>query len=193
MTLKKKNLIKIPSKVKVYYNSENNAVLIKDALNNKVIKFGTKLIYLQDSESKQISLYLTSLSHGSRTLSSKERSNSQRIGFPALRQALTNTSTNYCKKLKLFGVGYKVLLIKQLKENILHLKLGYSHSVYFKLPKNLSIEITKKNFLFLSGNSLEEVSSTAAAIRKLKLPEPYKGKGILYVDEKIQLKIGKKV
>merc|ERR1712238_179016 len=161
--------------------------------NNKVIKFGTKLIYLQDSESKQISLYLTSLSHGSRILSSKERSNSQRIGFPALRQALTNTSTNYCKKLKLFGVGYKVLLIKQLKENILHLKLGYSHSVYFKLPKNLSIEITKKNFLFLSGNSLEEVSSTAAAIRKLKLPEPYKGKGILYVDEKIQLKIGKKV
>merc|ERR1712238_218627 len=133
--------------------------------NNKVIKFGTKLIYLQDSESKQISLYLTSLSHGSRILSSKERSNSQRIGFPALRQALTNTSTNYCKKLKLFGVGYKVLLIKQLKENI----------------------------LFLSGNSLEEVSSTAAAIRKLKLPEPYKGKGILYVDEKIQLKIGKKV
>merc|ERR1712008_254931 len=156
MTLKKNKLIKIPSKVKVYYNSENNAVLIKGTLNNKVIKFGTKLIYLQDSESKQISLYLTSLSHGSRILSSKERSNSQRIGFPALRQALTNTSTNYCKKLKLFGVGYKVLLIKQLKENILHLKLGYSHSVYFKLPKNLSIEITKKNFLFLSGNSLEE-------------------------------------
>lgn len=193
MIFKKNKLIKIPNKVRVYYNAENNAVLIKGTLNNKVIKFGTKLIYSQDLKTKQISLYLTSLSHGFPILSLKERLNAQRIGFPVLKQALMNTSTNYCKKLKLFGVGYKASLIKQPDDNILHLKLGYSHSVYFKLPKNLSIEITKKNFLFLSGNSLEEVSSTAAAIRKLKLPEPYKGKGILYVDEKIQLKVGKKV
>lgn len=193
MVFKNKNSIKIPRNVKVYYDAEKNIVLIKSFANKNIISLGTKLVHLVDPITKQVVLYVSALSFNEQSSSMNTNKILQSIGLSCIKQALSDISTNSCKKLKLFGVGYKASLIKQSEATILHLKLGYSHSIYFKLPARLTIEVTKNNTLFLSGNSAEEVSSTAAAIRNLKTPEPYKGKGILYVDEKIQLKVGKKV
>ena len=193
MFFNKKNSIKIPRDVRVYYDAEKNIVFIKGSANKNIIPLGTKLIYLVDPTNKQVALYVSALSFNKLSSSSKTNKKLQSSGLSSIKQALSDISTNSCKKLKLFGVGYKASLIKQSEATILHLKLGYSHSIYFKLPSRLVIEVTKNNILFLSGNSVEEVFSTAAAIRNLKTPEPYKGKGILYVDEKIQLKVGKKV
>ena len=76
---------------------------------------------------------------------------------------------------------------------MLEFKLGYSHNIYFKIPKNLTVFCLKSDKIFISGNFYEYISQIASQIRSYKTPEPYKGKGILYENEKIFLKEGKKV
>ena len=110
-----------------------------------------------------------------------------------IKQMLLEMSSFFCKKLNLIGVGFRVSVLKVLDISLLHFKLGYSHSIYFKIPKNLKIFCLKANKLFIVGNSYQFVTQTAALIRSCKVPEPYKGKGILYATEKITLKEGKKV
>ncbi|MCX6813867.1 MAG: 50S ribosomal protein L6 [Candidatus Azambacteria bacterium] len=92
------------------------------------------------------------------------------------------------KKLEIEGVGFKA----QLQGNDLILNLGFSHPVIFKPPEGVKVSV-EKNTIIVSGISLELVGQTAANIRALKKPEPYKGKGIHYVGEVIRRKAGKKV
>lgn len=110
-----------------------------------------------------------------------------------LKQMLLDISLLFCKKLNLIGVGFRVSTLKVLGMDLLHFKLGYSHFIYFKIPKNLKIFCSKANKLFILGYSYLFVTQIAALIRSYKIPEPYKGKGILYTTEKITLKEGKKV
>lgn len=77
--------------------------------------------------------------------------------------------------------------------DLLHFKLGYSHHIYFRIPANLKICCLKANKLFVLGYSYLFVTQIASLIRSYKVPEPYKGKGIVYTTEKIILKEGKKV
>jgi len=92
------------------------------------------------------------------------------------------------KKLEIEGVGFRA----QLQGNDLVLNLGFSHPVIFKTPGNIKVSV-EKNTIIVSGVSKELVGQTAANIRALKKPEPYKGKGIHYVGEIIKRKAGKKV
>lgn len=92
------------------------------------------------------------------------------------------------KKLEIEGVGFKA----QMQDNDLSLNLGYSHPVVFKIPEGIKIDVVK-NTITISGFSKELVGQTAANIRSLKKPEPYKGKGIRYAGEIIRRKAGKKV
>ena len=92
------------------------------------------------------------------------------------------------KKLEIEGVGFKA----QIQGNDLVLNLGFSHPVVFKPAEGVKITV-EKNIITVSGISLELVGQTAANIRALKKPEPYKGKGIHYVGEFIRRKAGKKV
>jgi large subunit ribosomal protein L6 len=110
-----------------------------------------------------------------------------------LKQGLLDVSLFFCKKLNLIGVGFRVSTLKILNLDLLHFKLGYSHSIYFKIPKNLEVFCLKTSKLFILGSSYLFVTQVAAIIRSYKVPEPYKGKGIVYTTEKIILKEGKKV
>lgn len=92
------------------------------------------------------------------------------------------------KKLEIEGVGFKA----QMQGSDLSLNLGYSHPVVFKIPEGIKIDVVK-NTITISGFSKELVGQTAANIRSLKKPEPYKGKGIRYAGEIIRRKAGKKV
>lgn len=92
------------------------------------------------------------------------------------------------KKLEIEGVGFKA----QVQGGDLSLNLGYSHPVIFKIPESIKIDVVK-NTITISGFSKELVGQTAANIRSLKKPEPYKGKGIRYMGEVIKRKAGKKV
>ena len=97
------------------------------------------------------------------------------------------------KKLELIGVGYKVFPVENNLNSILHFKLGFSHSIFFKLTSETKALCFKATNLYLFGNSFNHVNQLASIIRSYKIPEPYKGKGILYKNEKIKLKEGKKV
>jgi len=90
------------------------------------------------------------------------------------------------KELELVGVGYRA---QKQGENLV-LNVGYSHPVVIEGPKGIQIE-TKDNKIIVSGLDKTQVGEIAAAIRRVRPPEPYKGKGIKYVDEQIRRKAGK--
>jgi len=99
---------------------------------------------------------------------------------------ITGVTQGFERALEVNGVGYRV----DLKSNVLTLTLGYSHPVVYKLPEGVSAAVSK-NRIVLSGIDKELLGSTAATIRKFRRLEPYKGKGIKYVEEEIKRKVGK--
>ena len=100
---------------------------------------------------------------------------------------MVGVTQGFERGLEVIGVGYRIAL----KENVLTLTLGYSHPVVYKLPEGISASVDKKNRIVLSGIDKELLGTTAATIREFRRPEPYKGKGIKYVEEQIRRKVGK--
>ena len=101
---------------------------------------------------------------------------------------VSGVTSGFEKKLEIEGIGFKA----QTQGNELVLNLGFSHQVIFKIPDGIKVDVSK-NTIAVSGVSKELVGQTAANIRALKKPEPYKGKGIRYSGEIIKRKVGKKV
>jgi len=93
----------------------------------------------------------------------------------------------FSKTLNIVGVGYRA----EVKGDMLHLTLGYSHPIEFRIPKGINVRVDKQVKITIEGMDKQLVGETAAKIRAFRKPEPYKGKGILYSDEKIRRKIGK--
>jgi len=103
-----------------------------------------------------------------------------------IQNMVSGVTEGYVKTLEMKGVGYRA----EVQENTLVLQLGFSHPVNFAIPDGISIEV-KKNTISIAGIDKQLVGETAARIRRLKPPEPYKGKGIKYTDEIIRRKVGK--
>jgi large subunit ribosomal protein L6 len=93
----------------------------------------------------------------------------------------------FSKQLEITGVGYKA----ELKPYGLLFSLGYSHTIEFKAPKGITLKATQPTQVLVEGADKEVVGQVAAEIRSLRKPEPYKGKGIKYVGEKVRRKAGK--
>ncbi|MBU0991765.1 MAG: 50S ribosomal protein L6 [Proteobacteria bacterium] len=111
--------------------------------------------------------------------------------FQGLTRALianmvTGVSKGFQRGLEINGIGYRA----EVKENHILFNIGYSHPINFALPKGISAKI-EKNLLTLAGIDKELLGHTAASIRRLRPPEPYKGKGIKYIEERIIRKAGK--
>jgi large subunit ribosomal protein L6 len=92
------------------------------------------------------------------------------------------------KRLEINGVGYRAAL----QGKNLQLALGYSHDVVFPIPEGIAITVPKPTEIVIVGNDSQRVGQVAAEIRSYRPPEPYKGKGVKYVDEFIFRKEGKK-
>ena len=92
------------------------------------------------------------------------------------------------RKLEIVGIGYRA----QMQGKSIQLALGYSHPVIFPLPDGITAEIEKQVSLTLRGADKALLGETAAKLRSLRKPDPYKGKGIKYADEVIRRKVGKK-
>ena len=99
---------------------------------------------------------------------------------------LSGVTAGFSKQLELIGVGFKVAVAG----SKLNLDLGFSHPVVYELPKGIEAKI-EKNTVTISGADKQLVGQVAAQIRKLRKPEPYKGKGIRYVGEVVRQKAGK--
>jgi large subunit ribosomal protein L6 len=105
-----------------------------------------------------------------------------------LNNMVIGVSTGFQKTLEIQGVGYKA----EMEGKMLVINAGYSHPVNVEPPVGIEFDVTEKNRLILiKGSNKEDVGQIAADIRKIRPPEPYKGKGIRYLDENVRRKAGK--
>jgi len=100
---------------------------------------------------------------------------------------IIGVTKGFRKELIITGMGYRA----KLEGRVLNLQLGYSHPVKFPLPEGIEIKVEKQTQIMVSGIDKQLVGEVAAKIRKFRPPEPYKGKGIRYIDEHIKRKVGK--
>jgi len=105
-----------------------------------------------------------------------------------LNNMVVGVNEGFEKKLQLIGVGYRAAV----HGSKLNLTLGYSHPIDFDIPEGIKIEASSQTELLVSGADKQLVGAVAAKIRSFRPPEPYKGKGVRYVDEYIKLKEAKK-
>jgi len=101
---------------------------------------------------------------------------------------ITGVTKGYDRKLELVGVGFRAAVAGK----TLNLTLGFSHPVAFPVPEGITIETPSQTEILIKGADRQKVGQVAAEIRGIRPPEPYKGKGVRYSDEKISLKEGKK-
>lgn len=120
----------------------------------------------------------------------------QKQAFHGLYRALVNNmvvgvTEGYKKEMELVGVGYRV----SNQGNIMELSLGYTHNIFIQLPKEIKVETkserNKNPYICLESCDKQLLGLVCAKIRSFRMPEPYKGKGILYVGEQIRRKSGK--
>jgi large subunit ribosomal protein L6 len=104
------------------------------------------------------------------------------------RRARSGVTRGFEKKLQLVGTGYRA----QAQGASLNLSLGFSHPIVYKLPDGVKAETPTQNDILIKGADRQRVGQVAAEIRAYKSPEPYKGKGVRYADEKVVLKEVKK-
>jgi len=108
-----------------------------------------------------------------------------------LANMIKGVKEGYERKLEIEGLGFKASVESGAPENLI-LYVGFSHPVKIKAPKDIKF-LVEKNVITVSGIDKELVGQIAAKIRKVKPPEPYKGKGIRYLGEQIRRKVGKRV
>jgi large subunit ribosomal protein L6 len=157
-------------------------------LNENWIEIKGPFGLIKKKKSKLIKLYFDKESNKLWLLSENNSKNHFYIAM--LNKLIWGVYKGYAIKLNIIGVGYKVFL----ENNKLLLKIGFSHNVYYEIPKDVTIKILNQKLVTLSifGCDLQRVTQVAAEIKSLKPIEPYKGKGIKYFNEIIKLKVGKK-
>ena len=101
---------------------------------------------------------------------------------------VVGVTDGYEKRLEIVGVGYRVLSKGPTQ---LEFQLGYSHSITFNAPEGITFAVESATKLGVQGIDKQLVGETAAKIRKLRKPEPYKGKGVRYAGEQVRKKVGK--
>ena len=102
--------------------------------------------------------------------------------------SVAGVTKGFTRDLEIVGVGYKA----EVKGKTIVFTLGYSHPIHFPIPEGINVALdAKAGKLSISGADRQKVGQTAAEIRKLRVPDPYKAKGIKYADEVIRRKVGK--
>ena len=129
---------------------------------------------------------------GGVTLTPKEMTDDLRAKWGLQRTLVNNlvegVSKGFAQQLEIAGVGFRAAV----QGKNLQLQLGYSHDVIYPIPAGIDIKCEKPTLILVSGSDKQQVGQVAAEIRGFRKPEPYKGKGIKYAEEKIRRKEGKK-
>ncbi|MFC6169672.1 50S ribosomal protein L6 [Loigolactobacillus jiayinensis] len=168
-------VINVPEKVTV--TKTGDSVTVKGPKGELTRQFNPLITITQ--ENNVISFERVDHGKQSRELHGTARAN--------LANMVEGVSNGFVKKLQLVGVGYRA----QLQSKKLILNVGYSNPVEMEIPEGISLEVPSNTEINVSGISKQEVGQFAAVIRSVRSPEPYKGKGIRYVDEYVRRKEGK--
>jgi large subunit ribosomal protein L6 len=105
-----------------------------------------------------------------------------------LANMVVGVTDGFERKLELSGIGYRA----QAQAGKLNLTLGFSHPVVYEVPEDVSVETPSQTEVVIKGTDKQRVGQVAAEIRRFRPPEPYKGKGVRYADERVVLKEAKK-
>lgn len=122
-----------------------------------------------------------------RSSDSKQDSALHGLTRSLINNMVVGVSDGFTRELEINGVGYRA----ELSGSVLTLSLGYSHPVVYEIPKGIEIVVVKQTRMIIKGIDKQLVGSTAAKIRSFRKPEPYKGKGVKYAEERILRKAGK--
>ncbi|MBN1793618.1 MAG: 50S ribosomal protein L6 [Candidatus Omnitrophica bacterium] len=106
-----------------------------------------------------------------------------------IQNMITGVTQGFMKELEIVGVGFRA----QTQAKMLNLQLGFSHPIHYAIPVGIAIETPSPNSIIIKGIDRQRVGQVAAEIREFYPPEPYKGKGVRYKDERVKRKVGKKV
>jgi len=170
-----KKPIPIPDKTKITYANKLLTVSGQKGTLNRSIHPAVDL----NIEDNVMDVSMVSEDRNSRALQGLTRS--------LVANMITGVSQGFERVLQINGIGYRAEV--RGKQIVLH--VGYSKPVEFDLPEGITATVEKNNVIKLSGIDKEKVGLTAAAIRRIRPPEPYKGKGIKYAEEYIRRKAGK--
>lgn len=170
----------------------NKAIVVPSGVNieieNKSIKiigkFGTESLLL--SNNLGISLIEDKISIV-KLNNSNETHSFQGLYRSLIQNVIIGVTNKFHKTLYINGVGYKF----KIENNILEVNSGYNHPIKLIIPEYLNVKLDSPTKLIISGINKERVGFFASKIRQISPPEPYKGKGICYQDEKIIRKVGK--
>jgi len=185
-----RQIIKIPEKVNIIV--QNNKLFCIGPLGIRSLKLKVKVLIFTNSTGNKFIQITNHLFLDTSLFKKKERKTLQGTTFSLIKELIQSVTLGVVQKLKLVGVGFRVSVKKKPHMNLLFLKLGYSHDIYFKIPNDIIVECPKPTLIFLSGTNLQALHNLSALLRSFKKPEPYKGKGFLYENEIISLKEGKK-
>jgi len=189
--LSSRHFIKVPDYIRCYLCEDRNFLLIVGKIGVKVIKLSVKVLLFSDDKL----IYITGevVTSRRRNISLKDMKNFRSLTKTEIRKSLLDVSRKSYKKLKLNGIGFRVSIVDLEGNRFIKLSLGLSHDVFYRIPEDIGIVVTSPTRFIVSGNSSDRVSEVSSQIRKNKIPDSYKGKGILYDDEKVILKEFKKV
>jgi large subunit ribosomal protein L6 len=180
-----KRSIKIPQNINIQL--KNNLLFFEGPLGTKTLKLVIKVILNQNKNELILTNTLFPELLARKNFKSKVLLGST---YSIIKQIILGLSVGFYEELNIVGVGYKAVIKNE--KNVLALRLGFSHQIFIKIPVFLKVYCIKSTKIAIFGNNKQEVSQMAAIIRAYKTPEPYKGKGILYQNEKVNQKEGKK-
>lgn len=172
-----KNPVVIPSGVEVKFADDD--IVIKGKLGQLVQKLNPAMVDVKVDDG-QVVFVAQGESRQAAALSGTFRA--------LVANMVQGVTEGFEKKLRLVGVGYRA----QAQGKVLNLSLGFSHPVPYELPEGISAQTPSQTEIVISGSDKQQVGQVAAEIRAYRPPEPYKGKGVRYVDEVIVLKETKK-
>lgn len=185
-----KSLVRVPTSVIAIYSNEKNIITFLGPAGCRSLKLILKVKLMPECGAIEVTSQFSSYAEYKQKKHCKAIKNTLVALLKQL--SLESLSTVY-RKLKFVGMGYRSLDIENLKNKLFLFKLGLSHPLYCRAPFQIKMACLKFTKLFIHGDCYQHVAQISSNIRECKIPEPYKGKGILYIDEKIILKVGKKV
>jgi len=161
---------------------------VKVTLDGKVVSVTGSKGSLKQELRDEISVKID----GSVITVSRKNDERESVAFHGLMRSLvanmvTGVTEGFEKKLEIIGVGYRA----EVKGSDINLLLGYSHPIKYTLPEGISASVDKQTLISIMGADKQLVGQVAADVRAFRKPEPYKGKGIRYVDEHVRRKAGK--
>ena len=168
------NPVKLPPKVEV--TLVNGEIKVKGPLGELSRNYGDRVTIEKDGES----LVFKAANEESRAMQGTMRA--------LVANMVKGVTEGYSKKLTLVGVGYRA----QVAGDKLNLSLGFSHPVVHTMPKGVKVEAPVQTEILVKGIDKQAVGQVAAEIRAYRPPEPYKGKGVRYADERVVIKETKK-